>query len=468
VAGSVVALASVRPEAYVPLWFLCFSAGGLLFVRAAAIRRLRALIGKRLFSFHPSDRWIVLDAPSTYGLRSWTFDLRHTRLPKPPLLLAGATFCGWVVLQLVPWPPSFSTWSVSADATWRGFAFLASALVLHVAAAAVFESDEARERFRTLVAVLGVALALVALVQIASGVTKLYGLIDPLEAGGQIFGPFVNRNHFAGYMLLVAPTCLRVAGRAWRRYARRVGERANLRRLLVGLASPDGIRLVYSLVPPLATISALIATTSRGALLAFAVSLVLAAVGLRRARGVPAWALAIGCVTMAFSWYGLERAEARFRMLSDDTPGRSLVWKDSLTRMHGRWLTGFGFNSFAFAMSRATPWTLPVGATPWPAPLASGPEGAWPGVRVPATLPGTTWYREAHNDYVQLLVETGLPGLGLALLAAFAALRSARQDPWLLAALAGVLLHEAVDFDLQIPAVSVLFVALAATRRAKH
>ena len=236
----------------------------------------------------------------------------------------------------------------------------------------------------------------------------------------------------------------------------------------MALASPDGIRLVYSLVPPLATISALIATTSRGALLAFAVSLVLAAVGLRRARGVPAWALAIGCVAMAFSWYGLERAEARFRMLSDDTPGRSLVWKDSLARMHGRWLTGSGFNSFAFAMSRATPWTLPEGATPWPAPLASGPEGAWPGVRVPATLPGTTWYREAHNDYVQLLVETGLPGLGLALLAAFAALRSARQDPWLLAALTGVLLHEAVDFDLQIPAVSVLFVTLAATRRAKR
>lgn len=89
-------------------------------------------------------------------------------------------------------------------------------------------------------------------------------------------------------------------------------------------------------------------------------------------------------------------------------------------------------------------------------------------MRVPATLPGTTWYREAHNDYVQLLVETGLPGLGLALLAAFAALRSARQDPWLLAALTGVLLHEAVDFDLQIPAVSVLFVTLAATRRAKN
>jgi len=295
VAGSVVALASVRPEAYIPLWLVCFAAGGLLFARAAAIRRLRALIGKRLFSFHPSDRWIVLDVESTYGLRSWTFDLRHTRLPRPPLALPGALFCVWVVLQLVSWPMSFHAWTVSAADTWRGLGFVASALVLHVASAAVFESDEARERFRILIAVLGLVLALVALVQIASGVTKIYGLIAPLETGsGQIFGPFVNRNHFAGYMLLVVPTCLRVAGRAFGRYARRVGERANLRRWLVGLASPDGIGLLYSLVPPLATISALIATTSRGALLAFAVSLLLAAIGLRRGRGVPAWALAVG------------------------------------------------------------------------------------------------------------------------------------------------------------------------------
>ena len=38
-----------------------------------------------------------------------------------------------------------------------------------------------------------------------------------------------------------------------------------------------------------------------------------------------------------------------------------------------------------------------------------------------------------------------------------------RLWPWLLAALVGVLLHSVVDFDLQIPAVSVLFVVLAGT-----
>lgn len=463
-----VALASVRPEVYVPLWAICFATAGLLWMRATAIRKLRGKIGHRYFSFHPSDRWIVLDAESTYGLRSWTFDLDRPRLPRPPLLVPGVLFCGLVLLQLIPWPVDFTATTLSVRDTLRGLGFLSSALVLHVAAAAVFESPEARERFRFVLALLGVALAFVALAQVALGITRIYGLVAPLESGGTIFGPFVNRNHFAGYMLLVAPICLRVATRAFQRYVLRAGGRINLRRRLVAIASPDGIRLMYALVPPLATISALVATTSRGALVAFAVGLAIAAVGLRRKRGVPGWAIALGFAAMAFSWYGLERVQLRFRGLTDDAPGRSLVWKDALGRMEGRWLFGSGYNTFAWAVSRATPWRLPEGASPWPVPLASGPDGAWPGVRVPENVPGTTWYREAHNDYVQLLVETGAVGLTLALVAAFSVLRSARRDPWLMAALVALLLHEAVDFDLQIPAIAILFVVLAATARSRR
>jgi hypothetical protein len=63
---------------------------------------------------------------------------------------------------------------------------------------------------------------------------------------------------------------------------------------------------------------------------------------------------------------------------------------------------------------------------------------------------------------VQLLVETGVPGLLVGLWAALAALAAARRDPWLFAALAGVLMHAFVDFDLQIPAIPALFVVLAA------
>jgi O-antigen ligase len=450
------------------LWASCLGTGLILGSRSAAIRELRTLLGRRRFAFHPSDRWLVLDAEPSYGLRSWTFDLALDILPRGPLLAPGALFLLLVLVQLLPLPPTFRPLSLSVYDTLRGLAFVASLLLLHQAAAAAFVLREARERFRMLVAGLGLVSALVALVQLGSGLTRIYGLIEPLEGLGQpVFGPFVNRNHFAGYMLLAVPTSLAVAARAFRRYERRAGERANLRRWLVALGSPEGTAWLYAIVPPLAGIAALVATTSRGALLGFAAAMALAAGAMRFRRGAPTWLLALAFSGMALSWFGLERLDVRFASALSDTPGRTLVWQDALGRMKGLWLSGSGFNTYAWAMSRATPFALPRGATPWP-PLASGPEGRFEGVRVPESLPGTTWYREAHNDYLQVLVETGLGGLALALWGAFSVLGCARRDPWLLAALAGILMHEGVDFDLQIPALAALFVALAGTRRASN
>lgn len=62
------------------------------------------------------------------------------------------------------------------------------------------------------------------------------------------------------------------------------------------------------------------------------------------------------------------------------------------------------------------------------------------GYRRPGDLPGLSWYHEAHSDFVQLLVETGVPGLLIGLWAGLSALVAARRDPWLLAALAGLLI----------------------------
>src|SRR5439155_1073380 len=86
-------------------------------------------------------------------------------------------------------------------------------------------------------------LRLVAFHQAAVGAQRIYGFFLPLEHGA-IFGPFVNRNHFAGYMLMVAFTALGLMARAGRRYRRRVGERPNLRRLMVALSTREGIALV--------------------------------------------------------------------------------------------------------------------------------------------------------------------------------------------------------------------------------
>lgn len=463
VAGSALAFGAVHPWAYLSIFWACLTLALLLSLRVAVLHGLRGRLGRGVFCLHPSRRFVE---PKDEGAVGWPFELGQALVPRPPLLLPGLAFALWVGIQLLPLGSGGKPLTVSPPDTLRGLAFLASALTLHLTAAVVFGKHQARDRFRKALAGLAVVLAVVGLAQMASGETRIYGFFEPWEKGTGFFGPFVNRNHFAGYMLLTTPVCLALLATAYRRYAQRVGVRPNLRRRLVALETREGTRLLYACVPALFAIGALFATTSRGGIAAFAIGLMLAAVGLKRQRGVPAWALALTFVGMTLLWFGLERLELRFAAASGDAPGRTAVWKDSLTRMHGLWLTGSGFNTFAQEMSRVPAWALPRGATPWPQELRLALEsGARLGTRAPQALAGLSWYREAHNDYVQVLVEAGLPGLLLALWAAASVLAAVRRDPWLLAALAGVLLHEVVDFDLQIPAVAVLFVVLAARAR---
>lgn len=457
VPGSVAAIGSVHPWAYVPLWLACLVTALVLAWRTVTAASLKRWLGSHLVAFHLSGRWLVLDPVPEYPNQGWSFDLRRPLLRSAPLFLPGLAFLAWVVVQLV------TSSTMSRADTRRGLAFVASLWALHLAASAVFVERHARARFRRFVSVLGLVLAIVALLQATGGAHRIYGFFEPLEHGA-IFGPFVNRNHFAGYMLMVVFTAFGLLSRAWRRYRRRIGERPNARRVVVALSTTEGLKLIYAAVPAAAAAAALIATTSRGALVAFAGGLVLAGLGLRRRGGVPAWGLAFAFVVMAVSWFGLERLGIRFNEATNDAPGRLAVWRDSLGQMRGRsWLTGTGFNTFGLSMSHTTPWRLPLGAIPWPEEIESALRaGDRVATRALTEFADLGWYREAHNDYVQTLVEAGIPGLLIALWAAAAALGAARRDPWLLAAVSSVLMHAFVDFDLQIPAIPVLLVCLVA------
>jgi hypothetical protein len=440
VSGSVLAFGSVHAWAYSILWVACFVAAGLALARAVAVGGLRQRLGAHRVAFHSSGRWLVVEPHPADRAIAWAIDLREPALPRGPLLVPGLAFLALALLQLAPLAGGQVT--LAPEATRRGITFVLAFLLLHQAAGAAFALGPARRRFRKVLSWLGAALALAALAQVASGTRLVYGFFEPLE-GGLPFGPFVNRNHFAGYMLLVLLIALGLLADAWRAYARRVGDRPNARRALVGLQTTEGARLVYSALPPLVGIGALVASTSRGGILAFCAALAIAGAGVRARRGTPAWAAALVFAAVALTWFGLERLEVRFLRASDDAPGRTVVWRESVQSMHGsRWATGYGLNAYAEALSRVPAWRLPAGATPWPeavaVPLATGERL---GYRAPGDLPGLAWYREAHSDWVQLLVETGVPGVLVGLWAALAALAAARRDPWLFAALAGVLMH---------------------------
>jgi O-antigen ligase len=486
VAAAVAAIGSVHPWAYKRLWAAAGVLGVLALVRAGLALVLRRRLGPCRFCFHPSGRWLILDEESPYALRSWAFSLDRPALPLGPLLLPGLVFLSWSLFQLVPLPRGVLTAlnvtaPLSADAaagrgpvtlseteSLRGIAFLVTALLVHLAAATAFDRREPRDAFARRLRAFGLLLALFALAQKATGTTRIYWFFFPTEGGdgsNNIFGPFVNRNHFATVMLLLTALSFSLFAAALREYGRRIGRGANLRRFLVNLSSREGIALVNSALPALACVSALIATTSRGAILAFAASLALALLALARRAQVPAWAFALAFTGTALSWFGLERIESRFEQVSRESGGRTAVWSDALSRMGGRWVTGYGLNTFGLAMSRSTAWTLPEGATAWREPYETSVVTAERmGFRALSQLPGLGWYREAHNDYLQVLVEAGLVGLLVALWGVLRLLRHTRRDPWLMAAILAVLLHEFVEFSLQIPGVTLLFVAVAGMR----
>jgi O-antigen ligase len=184
-------------------------------------------------------------------------------------------------------------------------------------------------------------------------------------------------------------------------------------------------------------VAGLVASRSRGGVGAFAfaaLAMSFAAGGRRRLTAL-AVALLVGTGVV---WIGLGGVIAAFE--SRGIRGSRLdLWRDMLPMFRRFPLFGDGWNAFATAY----PWYQTV----------------W----------RTDWIGEAHNDYLQALLDGGVVGFALVLGLFFLALRAARRraarsplELGLFGALAGFAFHELVDFNGQIPANAATFVALVA------
>ena len=379
---------------------------------------------------------------------------------------AGASFPGarlllalhaLVLLQLVPLPPgvlrlaspgSFSfyddpllvpltAWrpiSVSPADTLRGLAFLAGFSLL---ALAVFrEMREGAWRRRLLLTVVGAGLAItvLAFLQAASPEPrKIYGLWRP-RWDWAVFGPYVNRSHFAGYLVMATPLAI---GFALEALSRLQAAWARRRRAWLLLGESEGTAAARWSVAAMVLVAGLLASQSRGGISAFAFAALLMPFTSGHERRRTALAVSL-LVALGVLWIGLGGVLSAF-----ETRGirrsRLDLWCDMLPMVPRFPVFGDGWNAFATAF----PWYQTV----------------W----------RTDWVGEAHNDYLQALLDGGILGAGLvaALLfvvfrGAFARATRSPLDRGLLAALLGLALHNLVDFNWQIPANAAAWVALAA------
>jgi O-antigen ligase len=273
------------------------------------------------------------------------------------------------------------------------------------------------------------AISLLGIIQHFTSEQEIYWL-PSIHVRGDPFGPYVNRNHFAGFIELTLPTGLALM--VFR------GVRRDLF-ALVGL---------LAIVP----VSAMILAGSRGGIVGFALEIVvLAFLAIRRRAAGGARLAAVGIMAIAacslVAWVGAQSAIQRFSALQSKDP--SLARRISMSRG-------------ALHIFR----DHPIG-------------GAGLGTLVSVypfyeTVYDNKLVDHVHNDYTELLAEEGLLGglCGLAFL--WLLYREARANfeaqqshfsravhAGAIVALSGLLLHSLVDFNLHIPSNAILFLLQA-------
>ncbi len=258
---------------------------------------------------------------------------------------------------------------------------------------------------------------------------KLYWFVV-LHQGGEPFGPFVNHNHFAGFVELTVP---------------------------LGLAALLGKAVRQDKVPVLVLltaipIGALVLSASRGGISSFLLQLVLLGFLLRDWRAAKAQILeAIVLVLVAGAlivWLGVGDTVQRFESLAAE----DISHDQRVSLFRDTW-----------QIFRQHPWTgtgLGTLETVYPAY-----ESFYSSQKVD----------HAHNDYVELLADTGVIGGVFALVficvtfwRGLSNLRSCRSSAaralyaGALVGCAGLLVHGLVDFNFHIPSNALLFLILAA------
>ena len=341
--------------------------------------------------------------------------------------------------------------SINPEATWR---FLGAFLALAALFAGV-TSLVATTSFRVVATStigIGAVLALVGIVQARAGSVLMYGIWAPTIRAA-VFGPFVNRNHFAAWMLMAFPLAMTQC--AAHIAAVRRDSRATAIEMI---GSPRGGRLALTTFAVVLITTALLMTGSRAAIGAcLLTTAAIAWVPIRRRTSMRTAApVAVGVLVLAgiaVALTGWRPIVARF----DELPGTRLSGRLDAWREAGRiardfWLTGSGLNTYATA-----------------APAYHDPAVAFS-------------FSTPHNDYLQVVCDGGLlVGLPLAATIGVLVVRIGRElrDPagnpsseaWTrygaVLGLLAVALQELVDFGLQTPANAVIFVVLAACAGAR-
>jgi O-antigen ligase len=318
--------------------------------------------------------------------------------------------------------------TASAYDTCTELQLLTAVTLLLFLATQAFRTTDDWRFFVWFIMSLGFLVAVFGILQHLTFNGKLYWFRE-MRYGGIPFGPYVNRNHFAGFAELVIPVALVP--------------------LVLGKVRRERVFAVSLLA--LLPLGALFLSASRGGIISFAAELGLLTLLLilRRAGGKHALA---GAVVLLFafmlvSWLGARQILERFSSMQ------------SLEVTSGK-----------RASMRVDTWHI-FREHPWTGTGLGTLQTVFPAYE---SLYDAKIVNHSHNDYVEALAETGIVGAAccawfLAALFFQSLRRLLLQDKSFSAALhlsglvacTGFLVHSFVDFNLHIPGNALLFFLMA-------
>jgi O-antigen ligase len=349
---------------------------------------------------------------------TWQLAAHKVRIRWNPLFAPMLVFFGLVLVQIGCHRSAYLYDTLSELWLYIPYGILAFVVVQLLRA-----DDDWMPRFGKTMAVFGAVYSVFAVLQGFTSEGKIYWLIEP--RAGSVYGSYVNHNHYAGLMELLLPFAVVLAFS---------GSVRGAKRFLLGFAAMLMAASVFL-------------SQSRGGMFAVVVETVFLAIFWMRRfspRKSAAVFVAFCLLTALFlAWIAPEQVGSRITDTHD--AARWLIHRDSFHMFAAHPFLGSGFGTFATVFPR---------------------------YRV---FYDVFFINHAHDDYLELLLETGLAGLGVGVWFIVALyreglrnLRPARLSPAAListAALAGctgLLAHSFTDFNLHIPANAALFYVLCA------
>ena len=433
VAVSYLLLAGGPPWAIVPLLAMAATAAVL------TPRRTFAILGP----------WRSLDLALVAGLLAITVQV----IPLPASIVAGLSPHRGHIANAIRFArfdepgPAWTTISVDPFATVIALGTMALGVLIFWTARALFSGGSTRSVCRAL-AFLGALAAVTAVLAKALSPRSVLLMLEPDARSASPFGAFVNRNHFGGWLLMVAAPVtgyfvarLRIHPVRRRRFAGSVGQLITSGVLFTAIA-------VFLIV------GILLLTLSRSALAGLGVA-ALVAWRLGRPRmnlertGLPArLGLAGALLLIVLVFVDVDRWAARLTQgfEAGAAPlGRVTIWQESMPIARDFWLTGTGAGTFSDAM------------------IVYQQSRVWVG-----SMRRWAHFNNAHSHYLQVLCEGGLllalPALWALGAVTVLGLRAVRTDTgemfWVrvgaAAGLAGLATQSVWEISLIMPANAVL------------